>query len=71
MNKSIHLNWEIMKLNFLDDVSSITNSINKVVDTSNDTLMANRITGVINLLNASLRYAKRYCTASRCKSDII
>lgn len=44
--------------NFFNDVSSITNSINKVVDTSNDTLMANRITGVINLLNASLRAQK-------------
>ena len=44
--------------NFFNDVSSITNSVNKVVDTSNDTLMANRITGVINLLNASLRAQK-------------
>lgn len=44
--------------NFFNDVSSITNSVNKVVDTSNDTLMANRITGVINLLNTSLRAQK-------------
>lgn len=44
--------------NYFDNVSSIDNSISKVIDQSNNTLMANKITGVINLLNASLRAQK-------------
>lgn len=44
--------------NYFDNVSSIDNSISKVIDQSNNTLMANKISGVINLLNASLRAQK-------------
>ena len=44
--------------NYFDNVSSIDNSISNVIDQSNNTLMANKITGVINLLNASLRAQK-------------
>jgi len=54
--KSVVIGSELY--NYFKDTSSVINSVNKVVDTSNDTLMANRITGVINLLNTSLRAQK-------------
>lgn len=44
--------------NYFDNASSIINSVDRVIDTSNNTLMANRISGVINLLNASLKAQK-------------
>lgn len=44
--------------NYLKEAASITQSIQQVIDTSNKTLMANRITGVINLLTTSLRAQK-------------
>lgn len=44
--------------NYFNDVSSITHSVNKVIDTSNNTLMGNRIAGVINLLKTSLKAQK-------------
>ena len=44
--------------NYFNDVSSIANSANKVIDKGNNTLMADRIAGIINLLNTSLRAQK-------------
>ena len=44
--------------NYFNDVSSITNSASQVIDTSNNTLMAEKIAGIINLLNTSLRAQK-------------
>jgi phage minor structural protein len=44
--------------NYFDKTSDITNAAGQVIDTSTNTLMANRIAGVINLLNASLRAQK-------------
>lgn len=43
---------------YFDKTSDITNAAGQVIDTSTNTLMANRIAGVINLLNASLRAQK-------------
>ena len=44
--------------NYFNDVSSITNSASRVINTSNNTLMADKIAGLINLLNTSLRAQK-------------
>lgn len=44
--------------NYFNDVSSITNSASQVIDSSNNTLMADKIAGIINLLNTSLRAQK-------------
>lgn len=44
--------------NYFDKTSDIANAAGQVIDTSTNTLMANRIAGVINLLNASLRAQK-------------
>lgn len=44
--------------NYFNDVSSITNSAEKVIDTTNNTLMADKIRGVVDLLNTSLRAQK-------------
>lgn len=44
--------------NYFDKTSDITSAAGQVIDTSTNTLMANRIAGVINLLNASLRAQK-------------
>lgn len=46
------------KKNVFDDVSSTINSVNKVVNKNNNTLIADKISGIINLLNASLRAQK-------------
>lgn len=44
--------------NYFNDVSSITHSARQVINTSNNTLMADKIAGIINLLNTSLRAQK-------------
>ncbi len=44
--------------NYFNNVSSITHSASQVINTSNNTLMADKIAGIINLLNASLRAQK-------------
>lgn len=44
--------------NYFDKTSDITSAAGQVIDTSTNTLMANRIAGVINLLNTSLRAQK-------------
>lgn len=44
--------------NYFNDVSSITHSASQVINTSNNTLMADKIAGIINLLNTSLRAQK-------------
>lgn len=44
--------------NYFDKTSDITSSVDKVIDKNNDTLMADKIAGVINLLNTSLRAQK-------------
>ena len=44
--------------NYFNDVSSIANSASRVINTSNNTLMADKIAGIINLLNTSLRAQK-------------
>lgn len=44
--------------NYFNDVSSIANSASQVINTSNNTLMADKIAGIINLLNTSLRAQK-------------
>ena len=44
--------------NYFNDVSSITNSASRGINTSNNTLMADKIAGIINLLNTSLRAQK-------------
>lgn len=44
--------------NYFDKNTDITSSAEKVIDTGNNTLMADKITGVINLLNTSLRAQK-------------
>lgn len=43
---------------YFDSNSDITSAANQVIDISNNTLMANRIAGVLNLLNTSLRAQK-------------
>lgn len=44
--------------NYFDSNSDITSAAEQVIDKSNNTLMANRIAGVLNLLNTSLRAQK-------------
>lgn len=44
--------------NYFNNVSSVTNSASQVINTSNNTLMADKIAGIINLLNTSLRAQK-------------
>lgn len=44
--------------NYFNSVSSITHSASQVIDSSNNTLMADKISGIINLLNTSLRAQK-------------
>lgn len=44
--------------NYFNSNSDITSAANQVIDISNNTLMANRIAGVLNLLNTSLRAQK-------------
>lgn len=44
--------------NYFDKTSDIANAAGQVIDASTNTLMANRIAGVINLLNTSLRAQK-------------
>lgn len=44
--------------NYFDKNSDITSSASQVINTSNNTLLANKIAGVINLLNTSLRAQK-------------
>lgn len=44
--------------NYFDKNTDITSSAEKVIDTGNNTLMADKIAGVINLLNTSLRAQK-------------
>ena len=44
--------------NYFDKNSDITSSASQVINTSNNTLFANKIAGVINLLNTSLRAQK-------------
>ena len=44
--------------NYFDSTSDITSAAGQVIDTSTNTLMANRIAGVLNLLNTSLRAQK-------------
>ena len=44
--------------NYFDSNSDITSAADQVIDKSNKTLMANRIAGVLNLLNTSLRAQK-------------
>ena len=44
--------------NYFDKTSDITSSVDKVIDKNNDTLLADKIAGVINLLNTSLRAQK-------------
>lgn len=44
--------------NYFNDVSSITHSASQVINTSNNTLLADKIAGIINLLNTSLRAQK-------------
>lgn len=43
---------------YFDSNSDITSAADQVIDKSNNTLMANRIAGVLNLLNTSLRAQK-------------
>lgn len=44
--------------NYFDKNSDITSSASQVIDTSSNTLLANKIAGIINLLNTSLRAQK-------------
>lgn len=44
--------------NYFNDVSSITHSVSQVINQSNNTLMADRIAGVLNLVHTSLRAQK-------------
>lgn len=44
--------------NYFDGISSIVSSAGKVINISNNTLMADRIKGIINLLNTSMRAQK-------------
>lgn len=44
--------------NYFNSTSDITSAADQVIDKSNNTLMANRIAGVLNLLNTSLRAQK-------------
>ena len=44
--------------NYFDSTSDITSAAGQVIDTSTNTLMANRIAGVLNLLYTSLRAQK-------------
>lgn len=44
--------------NYFNDVSSITHSVSQVINQSNNTLMADRIAGVLNLMYTSLRAQK-------------
>lgn len=44
--------------NYFDNVSNVVNAADKVINKDNNTLMADKITGVINLLNTSLRAQK-------------
>lgn len=44
--------------NYFNSTSDITSAAGQVIDTSTNTLMANRIAGVLNLLNTSLRAQK-------------
>lgn len=44
--------------NYFNKTSDITFSVDKVIDKNNDTLLADKIAGVINLLNTSLRVQK-------------
>lgn len=44
--------------NYFNKNSDITSSASQVINTSNNTLLANKIAGVINLLNTSLRAQK-------------
>lgn len=46
------------KKNYFNDVSSVVNSAKEVIDTSNGSLMADKIKGIINLMNTSLRAQK-------------
>lgn len=44
--------------NYFDSVSSITHSVSQIIDKSNNSVMANKIQGVINLLKTSLKAQK-------------
>lgn len=44
--------------NYFNDVSSIVNSVSQVIDIDKNTLMANKIAGVIDLMNTNLRAQK-------------
>lgn len=44
--------------NYFDNVSNVINAADKVINKDNNTLMADKIAGVINLLNTSLRAQK-------------
>lgn len=44
--------------NYFNDNANILNSISKVIDTSNNTLMAEKISGIINMMHTSLRAQK-------------
>lgn len=44
--------------NYFNDKASIINSASKVIDISNNTLMAEKISGIINMLNTSMRAQK-------------
>lgn len=44
--------------NYFNSVSSITHSVSQIIDKSNNSVMANKIQGVINLLKTSLKAQK-------------
>lgn len=44
--------------NYFSETSSVINAADKVIDKGNNTLMADKIAGIINLLNTSLRAQK-------------
>lgn len=48
----------VYEKNYFNDVSSITHSVSQVINQSNNTLMAERIAGILNLLHTSLRAQK-------------
>lgn len=44
--------------NYFDNVSSVTNSVSQIIDANTNTVMGDKITGVINMMNTYLRAQK-------------
>lgn len=44
--------------NYFDKLTSTANTVNKVIDSKNQTVMAERVSGILNGLQAQLRYQK-------------